>query len=48
MVTVFLRGGVSSSALVRQAQLEQSCYQWAFQAPYNGNRQQLHFVQHFI
>jgi len=48
MVTVFLRGGVSISALVRQAQLEQSCYQQAFQEPYNGNRQQLHFVPHCI
>jgi len=48
MVTVFLRGGVSISALVRQAQLEQSCYQRAFQEPYDGNRQQLHFLPHFI
>jgi len=48
MVTVFLRGGVSISALVRQAQLEQSCYQRAFQEPYDGNRQQLHFIPHFI
>jgi len=48
MVTVFSRGGVSISALVRQAQLEQSCYQRTFQEPYDGNRQQLHFVPHFI
>jgi hypothetical protein len=48
MVTVFLQGGVSISALVRQAQLEQSCYQWAFQEPHNSNRQQLHFIPHFI
>ena len=48
MVTVFLRGGVWISALVCQAQLEQSCYQRAFQEPYDGNRQQLHFVRYFI
>jgi len=48
MVTVFLRGGVSISALVRHAQLAQSCYQQAFQEPYDGNCQQLHFVLHCI
>jgi len=48
MVTVLLRGGVSISTLVCQAQLGQSCYQRAFQEPYDGNRQQLHFVPHFI
>ena len=48
MVTVLLWAGVSISALVRQAQLAQSCYQLAFQEPYDGNRQQLHFVPHFI
>jgi len=36
------------TALVRQAQLAQSCYQRAFQEPYDGNRQQLDFVPHFI
>jgi len=48
MITIFLRGGVLISALVRQAQFEQSCYQRAFQEPYDGNRQQLHFVTHVI
>jgi len=48
MVTVFLWGGVSISALVHQAQLEQSCYQRAFQEPYDGNRQRLHCVPHYI
>jgi len=48
MVTVFLRGGLSISALVHQAQFEQSCYQQAFQEPYDGNRQQLYFVPHLI
>jgi len=48
MLTVFLRGGVSISTLVRQTQLEQSCYKWACQEPYDGNRQQLHFVPRFI
>jgi len=48
MVTVFLQGGVSISTLVRQTQLEPSCYQRAFQEPYDGKRQQLHFVPHFI
>jgi len=48
MVTVFLWGGVSISPLVRQAQLEQSCNQRTFQEPYDGNRQQLRFVQHVI
>ena len=48
IVTVSMRGGVSISAPVRQAQLEQSCNQQAFQEPYNGNRQQLHFIPHMI
>jgi len=48
MVIVFLRGGVLISALVRQAQLEQSCFQRAFQEPYDGKSQQLHFVPHLI
>jgi len=48
MVAVFFRGGVSISALVRQAQHEQSCYQRAFQEPYDGSRQQLHILPHFI
>ena len=48
MVTVFLRGGVSISALVRQAQLKQICCQRAFQEPYNENNQQLHFIPHII
>ena len=33
---------------MRQAQLESSSYPWAFQEPYDGNRQQLHFVPHFV
>jgi len=48
MVTDFWWGGVSISALVRQAQLEQSCYQPDFQEPYDGNRQQLYFVPHCV
>ena len=48
MVTVNLRGGVSISAVVGHAQPEWSCYQRAFQEPYDGNWQQLHFVPHFI
>jgi len=48
MVTIFLPGGVSISALLRPAQLEQSCYQRAFQQPYNVNHQQLNFVPRFI
>ena len=48
MVTVFWQGGVSTSVLVRQAQLQQRYYQRAFQEPYYGNRQQLHFVPHLI
>ena len=48
MVTIFLRGGVLISVLVRHAQLVQSCYQQAFQEPYDGNRQQLHYIPHFI
>ena len=48
MVMVIVRAGVSITALVRQAQLEQSCYQRAFQEPYDGNQQQLLFVPHFI
>jgi len=44
--TIALRGGVSIRALVRQAQLEQSCYEWAFQEPYDGNHQHLHFIPH--
>ena len=48
MVTVVLRAGVSISTLVRQGQLEQSCYQRAFQEPYDGNGHQHHFVPHII
>ena len=48
MVIIFLREGVLISALVHQAQLEQSCYQSAFQEPYDVNCQQLHFVPLFI
>jgi len=48
MLLVFFRAGVLISALVRQAQLEQSCYQRASHEPYDGNRQQLHFVPDFI
>jgi len=48
MVTIILLGGVSISALARQAQLEQSCYHRAFLEPYDGNCQQLHFVPHII
>jgi len=48
MVTVFLQVGVSIRSLVHQAQLDRSCYQRAFQEPYDGNHQQLHFVPHFI
>jgi len=48
MVTIALRGGVSISVLVRQAQLEQSSYERAFQEPYDGNRHQLHVVAHCI
>jgi len=48
MVTVFLHGGELISALVCQAQLEQSGYQWDFQEPYNGNCEQLHFVPHVM
>jgi len=48
MVTDFVRGGVMISALVCQAHIERSCYQRAFQEPYDGNRQQLQFVPHFI
>jgi len=48
MVTVCLSGGVSIRALVCHVRLEQSCDPQAFQEPYNGHCQQLHFVQHFI
>jgi hypothetical protein len=48
MVTIFLREGVSICALVHQAQLQQSCYQRAFQEPYDGSHQQLLFIPHFI
>jgi len=48
MVTVFLRGGVSLSILVGQAQLDHSCCQRAFKEPYNGNHQHLHFIPHYI
>jgi len=41
-------GGVTISALVCQAQLEQSCYERAFQEPYNGSHQQLFFIPHCI
>jgi len=44
MVIVSLQRGVSISAQVHQVQREQSCYQRAFQEPYDGNCQQLHFV----
>jgi len=48
MVTEFLRWEIFISTLVCQAQLKQSCYQRAFQEPYNGNCQQLHLVPYFI
>jgi len=48
MVTISLRGAESISVLVSQAQLEQSCHQQAFREPYDGNRQQHHFVPRFI
>jgi hypothetical protein len=48
MVPVFLLGGVSINAVVRQAQLEHSCYERAIKEPYDGNRQELHFVPHFM
>jgi hypothetical protein len=48
MVTIFLQGGVSISTLLRQAQLEKSCYQRAFQEPDDGSHQQLLFVPYFI
>jgi len=48
MVTIILWGGVFISALVRQAQLEQSCLSRPFQEPCNGNALQLHFVPHVI
>jgi len=43
-----LPGGVLISALVHEAQLEHSGYQWAFSEPPNGNHQQLQFVAHSI
>jgi hypothetical protein len=48
MVSILLLGGVWISVLVWPAQLEQSCYQQAFQEPYNGNCQQLDFIPHYI
>jgi len=48
MVTVLLLAGVSISAQLRQVQHKQCCYQRAFPEPYDGNRQQIHFVPHFI
>ena len=39
---------MSISTLVHQARLLQSCYQWAFQEPYHGNCQRLHFVPQLI
>ena len=48
MATVFWRGGLSISILVRQAKLEQSCNQRALQEPHDGNRQQLHFIPYLI
>jgi len=47
MVTIFLRGRGLISALVREAQLEQSRDQCAFGEPYNGNCQELGFIPHF-
>ena len=48
MVIVFIRGRVSISEQMRQAQLEPSCHQRAFQETYDRNHQQLHFIPHFI
>jgi len=48
MVTVFSRGGVSISAKVWQAELEQSCYQQTSQELCDGNCQPLHIIPHFI
>jgi len=48
MVTSLFHGGVAICPLVCQAQLEPSWYPQAFQEPYDGNHQQLHFVPHFI
>jgi len=45
---MYLHGAVSISALVRQALVEMSCYQWAFQEPYDGKCLQLHCVPHCI
>ena len=48
MVHVFWQGGVLICALVHQAQLEQCCFQQAFQEPYDRNHHQLHIVSHFM
>ena len=45
---MFLWGGVFINALVGETQLQQSCFQRAFQETYNGNHQQLQFVLHWI
>jgi hypothetical protein len=47
MVTVFLHAAVSICVLGYEAQLEQTYCEQAFQEPYNGYCQQLHFVPHF-
>jgi len=48
MVNCSLLGGVLIGALVRQAQLEQSCNQQAGQESYDGNHQHLYFLLHYI
>ena len=48
MVTGISCRGVSICALVGPTQVEQSCYERAFQELYDGNHQQLHFVLQFI
>jgi len=45
MVTIFLQGGVSICTLVYQVHVEYSCCHQACQEPYNGKRQQLHYLQ---
>jgi len=48
VITIFLPRAASISPLARQAQIEQYCYQRAFQEPYDGNHQRLQLVPHFI
>jgi len=48
MVTISLWWSVSIGALVREAYLEQSCYQRAHHEPYDGNHQQSQSIPPFI